>query len=178
MVRLENVLKISLQNVLKTPWRGLEDVLKTSWRRLQNVLKTSWKRLEVDVLKTSWRHMAKTNILVLTKTSWRRLLKTKTKDVFIKTNVCWVFSEADTGGVLQNFANSLENACARVSSLKKLHAGACKIIKKETLAQVFSSEFSEIFKYTFFTEHLRMTASVFCLSIYWIWFPNVVSSLP
>ena len=31
---------------------------------------------------------------------------------------------------------------------------------KETLAQVFSREFCEIFKNTFFTEHLRMTPSV------------------
>ena len=29
---------------------------------------------------------------------------------------------------------------------------------KETLAQVFSGEFCEISKNTFFTEHLRMTA--------------------
>ena len=104
MIHLEQVLKISLQDVLKTSWRCLEDVfqdvLKTFWRRLQNVLKTSWRCLEdvlktswrrledvlktflQDVLKTSWRRIAKTNILVLTKTSWRRLLKTKTKDVF------------------------------------------------------------------------------------------------
>ena len=34
----------------------------------------------------------------------------------------------------------------------------CKFIKKETLAQVISSEFCEIFKNTFFTEHLRATA--------------------
>ena len=31
--------------------------------------------------------------------------------------------------------------------------------KKETLAQVFSCEFCEISKNTFFTEHLRMTTS-------------------
>ena len=105
MVCLENVLKISLQDVLKMSWRHLEDVFKTSWRRLEDALKRSWRRLE-NVLKTSWRRIAKTNILVLTKTSWRRLedvfwrrkakanifvliktswrrlLKTKTKDVF------------------------------------------------------------------------------------------------
>ena len=34
-------------------------------------------------------------------------------------------------------------------------------IKKETLAQVFSYEFCEISKNTFFTEHLRATASVY-----------------
>ena len=107
MVRLENVLKIFLQDVLKMSWRHLDDVFKTSWRRLENALKRSWRRFEdvfktswrcledvfarrlEDVLKTSWRRMAKTNILVLTKTSsedvrlrrtyssWRRL-----EDVF------------------------------------------------------------------------------------------------
>ena len=75
MVCLENVLKISLQEVLKMSWRRLENVLKTSWRRLEDVF---------------WRRKAKANIFVLIKTSWRRLLKTKTKDVFIKTNVWWV----------------------------------------------------------------------------------------
>ena len=36
---------------------------------------------------------------------------------------------------------------------------ACKFIKKETLAQVFSCDFCEVFKNTFFTEHLWTTAS-------------------
>ena len=35
----------------------------------------------------------------------------------------------------------------------------CNFIKKETLVQVFSSEFCKIFKSTFCTEHLRTTAS-------------------
>ena len=39
--------------------------------------------------------------------------------------------------------NSQENTCARVS-LIKLQAEASNFIKKETLAQVFSCEFSEI----------------------------------
>ena len=37
---------------------------------------------------------------------------------------------------------------------------ACNFIKKETLAQVFSCEFCEISKSTFFTDHLWTTASV------------------
>ena len=37
--------------------------------------------------------------------------------------------------------NSQENTCARVSFLIKLPAEACNLIKKETLAQLFSSEF-------------------------------------
>ena len=41
----------------------------------------------------------------------------------------------------------------------KLQAEGCNFIKKETLAQVFSREFCEIFKNTFFTEHLQATAS-------------------
>ena len=40
----------------------------------------------------------------------------------------------------------------------------CNYIKKETSGQVFSCEFSEIFKNTFFTEHLRATASGYQLN--------------
>ena len=69
MIRFENVLKRSLQDILKTSSKRLEGVLKTSWRRLEDVLKT----LLQDVLKTSWRRMTKTIILVLIKTSSRRL---------------------------------------------------------------------------------------------------------
>ena len=54
--------------------------------------------------------------------------------------------------------NSQENTCARVYFLTKLQtwglhlycAQACNFIKKYTLAQVFSCEFCEIFKNTFF----------------------------
>ena len=35
---------------------------------------------------------------------------------------------------------------------------ACNVIKKETLIQVFSSDFYELSKNTFFTEHLGVTA--------------------
>ena len=113
MIRFGNVLKRSLQDVLKTPSKSLEDVLKMFWRCLEDVLKTSWRRPE-NVLKTSWRRMTKTIILVLIKMSWRRLLKTyelgeyirldedvfktssedederRLQDVSIETNVCWV----------------------------------------------------------------------------------------
>ena len=41
---------------------------------------------------------------------------------------------------------------------------ACNFIKKETLAQVISYEFSGISKNTFSTEHLQTTASVCCVS--------------
>ena len=39
-------------------------------------------------------------------------------------------------------------------------AETCNFIKNETLVQVFSCEFCETFKNTFFAEHLRATASV------------------
>ena len=51
--------------------------------------------------------------------------------------------------------NSQENTCTRTSFLIQ----ACNIIKKEALAQVFSSEFCEISKNTFFIEHLCAAAS-------------------
>ena len=37
---------------------------------------------------------------------------------------------------------------------------ACNFIKKEALTKVFSCEFFEIFKNTYFTGHFRTTASV------------------
>ena len=57
--------------------------------------------------------------------------------------------------------SSQENTCARVSFLINLQAEACNFIKKEILAQVLSCEFCKISKNTFFTEHLRTTASNF-----------------
>ena len=45
------------------------------------------------------------------------------------------------------------------STCGKAPCRACNFIKKETLAKVFSLEFYEIFKNTFFTEHLRTSAS-------------------
>ena len=57
------------------------------------------------------------------------------KDSYFKMRQHFIQAEAATGDVLQ----------------KKV----CNFIKKETLAQVFPCEFCEIFKNTFFTEHLR-----------------------
>ena len=81
MIRLESVLKTSLQDVFKTSWRCLEDdfarrLVKTSWRCLEDVLKTSWRRLE--------ERMTKTNILILIKTYWRRLLKTHDYSEYVR----------------------------------------------------------------------------------------------
>ena len=54
--------------------------------------------------------------------------------------------------VLENFTKSTGKHLCRPQ--------ASNFINKETLAQVFSCEFCEIFKNTFFTEHLRTTASI------------------
>ena len=67
--------------------------------------------------------------------------------------------------VLEISQNSQENTCGRVSFLIKLQAEACNFIKKETLAQMFSCDFCEISKNTFFTEHLWATASLKSLDL-------------
>ena len=59
--------------------------------------------------------------------------------------------------LLEISQNSRENTCARVSPVPE--SQACNVIKKETLAQVFSCEFCEISKNQFFAEHLWTTVS-------------------
>ena len=110
IIRFENVLNRSLQDVLKTSWRRLQNVLNTSWRCLEDIFKTFWRRLEdvlktllqevlktscktswrglEGILKTSWRCMTKTIILVLIK---RRLLKTYNlgKYIHLDQDVFW-----------------------------------------------------------------------------------------
>ena len=56
--------------------------------------------------------------------------------------------------------NSQENTCARDSFLIKLRAETCNFIKKESLAQVFSCEFCEISKSTFFYRTPPVAASI------------------
>ena len=58
-------------------------------------------------------------------------------------------------GVLRNFAKFTRKQLCQSLFFNKVAA----LRKKETLAQVFSSEFFEISKNTSFTEHLRVTAS-------------------
>ena len=56
--------------------------------------------------------------------------------------------------------NPLENTCTRVSFLIKLKVSGLQFfLKKETLAQVFSCEFCEIFKNTFFYRTTMVAAS-------------------
>ena len=56
-------------------------------------------------------------------------------------------------GVLRNFAKFTRKHLCQRFFLKK--STASNLIKKETLAQVFSCDFCEISKNTFVTEHLR-----------------------
>ena len=51
--------------------------------------------------------------------------------------------------------NSQKNTCSRVSFVIQLKAEAYNFIKKVTLTQMFFCEFWEMFKSTFFTEHLH-----------------------
>ena len=80
-------------------------------------------------------------------------------------------SKAATRGVLlkkmllEISKNSQKNTCAP--------GAACNFIKKETLVQVFSGEFCEISKNTFFIEHLRTTASY--RSVVNVWYTASVS---
>ena len=72
--------------------------------------------------------------------SYQRVIQKLPLEVFYKKRCCWKFRKIHT------------KTPVPVSL-------ACNFFKKETLAQVFSCEFCEIFKNIFFTEHLRVTAS-------------------
>ena len=69
--------------------------------------------------------------------------------------------------VLKNFAKLTgKHLCHSLSLIKQtVVCTFCNFIKKETLAQVFSCEFWEIFKNTFFTEHLRATTFASALAL-------------
>ena len=58
--------------------------------------------------------------------------------------------------------NSQENTCARVSCSINCRPQAYNFVKKETLGQVFSCEFCEISKNTFFHRTLLVAASDIC----------------
>ena len=87
MILLESVLKISLQNILKTSWRRLQNVLKISWRCREDV----FVRLLKDVLKTSWRRLSKTSwtcFVDVLKTYWSWPLRLE--DVWLRRiYLCW-----------------------------------------------------------------------------------------
>ena len=53
-------------------------------------------------------------------------------------------------GALENFAKFTGKHLCQSLFFNKVAGAACNFIKKETLAQMFSCEFCEIFKNTFF----------------------------
>ena len=71
---------------------------------------------------------------------------------------------------LEILENSQEKTCARVPFLIKLQAQACNFIRKETLAQAFSCEFSEISKNTYsYRAPPWLRVWVFCIKSITIW---------
>ena len=90
MIRLENVLKTSLPDVLKTSSKRLEDALKISWRRFcKTYSQDEYLGLDQEVF---WRRMTEANIFALIKTPSEDEDKRRLQDVSMKTNVCWVGS--------------------------------------------------------------------------------------
>ena len=61
-------------------------------------------------------------------------------------------------GALENFARKTPMPKS-LNSNKHLRSEACSFIEKETLSQLFSCKFCEIFTKTYFMEHLTATAS-------------------
>ena len=62
-------------------------------------------------------------------------------------------------GVLRNFAKFTGKHLCQSLFFNKVAGLACSFMKQETLTQVFSCDFCQISKNTFFTEHLWATAS-------------------
>ena len=62
-------------------------------------------------------------------------------------------------GVFRNFTRFTGKHLSQSLFLMKLLVSACNFIKKGALAKLFSCEFCETSKNTFFTEHLWTTAS-------------------
>ena len=69
-------------------------------------------------------------------------------------------------GIHKNFAKSTGKHQCRIVFFNKITASASNLIKKESPAQVFSYEFCEIVRNSFFIKHLRATASeILCIEM-------------
>ena len=150
------------QDVLKT---FLQDVLKTFWKRFEDVLKTYSKDeyivLDQNVLKTSWRGKAKANIFVLIKTSSEDEDETRLQDVFIKTNVCWVF--IIFANVVAWFAAVLDIAKladkVRMKLISQLINGILRVLQK--LFKYFNGTIT----LNFFVPSFPFEPVIFCLNL-------------
>ena len=76
----------------------------------------------------------------------------KLRDAKLRSSCPEVFYKK---GVLRHFTKFTGNNLCQRLFFNKAAGLACNFIKKESLAQVFSCEFCEIFKNIFFTEQLR-----------------------
>ena len=142
MIRLENVLKISLQDVLKMSWRRFKDVLKISWRRLEDVFA---RRLE-DVFKTSRRRLedvlkmyGQGEYIVLE----QDVLKTSSEDVRVRrTYSSWSRHLED---VLKMSSEDEDERVFKTSSSRRMFAGVrCYHIFNQN--KIWATEFWSIFK--------------------------------
>ena len=138
MVRLENVLKIFLQDVLKMSWRHLDDVFKTSWRRLENALKRSWRRFE-DVLKTSWKRL-------------EDVLKTYSQDEYIGLDQDVLKTSSEDVRLRRTYSSwrRLEDVFWRrrwKTSSRRLHQDECLLGLRGYNIQFTSKEFPRIWSH-------------------------------
>ena len=81
----------------------------------------------------------------------------------IRFTLCSLYKSNHRKCIIQNefpkvSKNSQETTCARVSFLIKLQDKVTKYILKDTMTQLSSSEFYEILKNIFPTEHIQTTA--------------------
>ena len=108
MIRLENVLKTSLQDILKMPSKSLEDVFKTSWRCLEDFLKTFLQ----DVLKMFWRRLHQDKCLL---GLLSQIIPRKLNFAFSSRELSWISTWYNN----TNFNDSLFNSTA-LSMVSKL----------------------------------------------------------
>ena len=114
-------------------------------------IKVSKRRLEAMIIKTAV-HRCTTDV------PWKfRKIYLKISEVefsFSRIHESWFRSSHQRcsvrKGVFRNFTKSTGKHLCQSLFLIKLQAEACNCIKKETLAQVFSCEFCEIFKIIYF----------------------------
>ena len=104
--------------------------------------------------KKLYQDMIPVNMINLCKKTERRVLERVLKYKVLSKILqflLWETRRCSVNKVLLKISqNSRRNTCARVCFLIMLQALACNSIKKETLAKIFSCEFCEIFKNTFF----------------------------
>ena len=167
MIRLESVLKTSLQDVLKTSSKRLESVLKMPWRRLEDVLKTPWKMSWRCFCKTSWRCASLQDVL---KTSWKRLedvLKTYDQDEYIGLNqdilkTSWrrLLKTYEYSEYVRLDQDVLKTSCRRLLKTKD-------VFKTSSSRWMFAGNASKIFRIEFISKWPISNLSGYLDLIFW-----------